>query len=262
MAGLTNSTHQNAITTLVTSLKNVVSGSTQSLWTKMKAIYPFVGGNATSHKFNLKDPRDLDAAYRLIFTAAGGANSVWSHTSNGIQVTGSAPNNTYANTRMSPLSTLTINSTHVSFYSRTSTLGTTRDVSILQGGSNPSLTIGFENNNLISDQYSSSQRLQSTVSDGLGFFISTRTTSTIHKSYKNGSLVGTDTRTNSTSLPNGHIYIGCASLESTPGTFLGAAGQSIRQYAFATIGNGLTDTESTELYNIIQTYQTTLGRQV
>ena len=56
-AGITNLIQASAINTLVNDLK------TYGLWTKMKAIYPFVGGSATSHKFNLKDPRDLDAAF-------------------------------------------------------------------------------------------------------------------------------------------------------------------------------------------------------
>jgi hypothetical protein len=57
-ASITDSTQQSAIDTLVKSLKSA------NIWTKMKALYPFVGGTATTHKFNLKDPRDLDAAYR------------------------------------------------------------------------------------------------------------------------------------------------------------------------------------------------------
>ncbi len=56
---ITDLTQQTAINTLVTQLK------TYGIWTKMKALYPFVGGTATAHKFNLKDPRDLDAAFRL-----------------------------------------------------------------------------------------------------------------------------------------------------------------------------------------------------
>jgi hypothetical protein len=86
-AGITNLTQASAINTLVNDLK------TYGLWTKMKALYPFVGGTATSHKFNLKDPRDLDAAFRLVFT--GG----WTHTS-----TGAKPNGTtgYANTYLNP----------------------------------------------------------------------------------------------------------------------------------------------------------------
>ena len=49
-AGITNLTQASAINTLVNDLK------TYGLWTKMKALYPMVGGTAASHKFNLKDP--------------------------------------------------------------------------------------------------------------------------------------------------------------------------------------------------------------
>lgn len=62
-AGITDPTQQAAINYLVTSLKGA------SLWTKSKAIYPYIGGTASTHKFNLIDPRDLDIAYRL--TSAG-----------------------------------------------------------------------------------------------------------------------------------------------------------------------------------------------
>ena len=82
-AGITDSTQQNAVNQLVLDLKSY------SLWTKMSAIYPFVGGTSTTHKFNLKDPRDLDVAYRLAFF--GG----WTHNANGITGNGT---NTYADT--------------------------------------------------------------------------------------------------------------------------------------------------------------------
>ena len=42
-AAITNANQQTAINTLVVSLKSY------GLWTKMKAIYPFVGGSASSH---------------------------------------------------------------------------------------------------------------------------------------------------------------------------------------------------------------------
>ena len=70
-AGITDATQKSAINTLVDDLK------TYGIWSKTKAIYPMVGGTATTHKYNLKDPRDLDAAFRLSFS--GG----WTHSSNG-----------------------------------------------------------------------------------------------------------------------------------------------------------------------------------
>jgi hypothetical protein len=50
--------------------------------------------------------------------------------------------------------------------------------------------------------------------------------------------------------------------------FLGAAnglpitGYSNKQYAFASIGSGLTDAEAAALYTAVQAFNTTLSRQV
>lgn len=60
-AGINNTTIQIAIDHLVIDLKAA------SLWTKPKAIYPMVGGTAATCKYNLKDPRDADNAYRQTF---------------------------------------------------------------------------------------------------------------------------------------------------------------------------------------------------
>ena len=60
-AGITDATITTAIDTLVIQLKAI------GVWNKMKAIYPFVGGTATTHKFNLKNPADTNAAFRLVF---------------------------------------------------------------------------------------------------------------------------------------------------------------------------------------------------
>jgi hypothetical protein len=56
--GITDPTITSAINTLVISLKN------DGVWSRMVAIYPFVGGTADTHKYNLKNPQDTDAAFR------------------------------------------------------------------------------------------------------------------------------------------------------------------------------------------------------
>ena len=104
-SGLTGATELNAVNQLVLDLKGY------GIWTKMKAIYPFVGGTAALHKWNLKDPQDTNAAFRLVFT--GG----WTHSS-----TGALPNSTnaFANTY---LDSATIGSTgSLGYYSRTNLL--------------------------------------------------------------------------------------------------------------------------------------------
>lgn len=62
-------------------------------WQKMKAIFGFVGGNAWKHKWNWKDMRDLDEAFRLVF------NGTFSHNINGLLPTSPV---SYAQTFLKP----------------------------------------------------------------------------------------------------------------------------------------------------------------
>lgn len=91
-AGLTDTGQKDAINDLVLDLKSA------SLWSKLLAFYPFVGGSASSHKYNLMDPQDTNAAYRLTF------NGTVNHTSNGIQSSSGG----YADTNWAPSSTTSI----------------------------------------------------------------------------------------------------------------------------------------------------------
>ena len=244
-AGITDGTQAAAINTLVIRMK------ADGVWTKMKAIYPFVGGTAASHKWNLKDPRDLDAAYRLVFS--GG----WVHTS-----TGALPNasNTYADTKLIPNSVLTLNSTHLSFYSRTdSAIGGADFGASL---TNPAMNMftKWTDNNAYHDHYSSgSDRLTFSMSgiSTSAFFISTRTSNTSLKVYRNGNQIGVTTvNQNVNSLPTSSIWI---SAHNSNGSY---SRPSNRETSFATIGDGLTDTDALNFYTAVQAYQTTLGRQV
>ena len=70
--GITDSTQRSALDTLVKAAKS------NGWWNFCKAIYPFIGGTATTHKYNLKNPQDTDAAFRLVF--AGGIT----HSSTGV----------------------------------------------------------------------------------------------------------------------------------------------------------------------------------
>jgi hypothetical protein len=105
-AGITDPIISGAIDTLVVDLKAA------NIWSKMKAIYPMVGGSSSTHKWNLKDPRDLDAAFRLAFY--GG----WTHNSNGATPNGV---NGYADTKINSNLELTLINMHFAsaLYSRT-----------------------------------------------------------------------------------------------------------------------------------------------
>ena len=237
-AGITNLIQASAINTLVNDLK------TYGLWTKMKAIYPFVGGSATSHKFNLKDPRDLDAAYRLVF------NGGWTHSS-----TGALPNGTtgYADTKLKP-SNIAQNSAHMSTYLRTSSsngvdMGTSVNYYfyLSAGHSTGQPPRGPLNINTYQDT--------SSALDSKAFYVTSKTNSTTNKLFRNASLISNETVASVT--PEAYnIYIGAGNRNNAGWLY------SAREQAFATIGDGLTDTESTSLYTAVQKFQTSLGRQI
>lgn len=233
--GITNPTISGAICTLVTSLK------AQGIWSKLDAIYPFVGGTATTHMYNLKNPANTNAAYRLSFI--GG----WTHSANGALPNGT---NAYADTFW--LSSQQ-NSASLSFYSRTN-----NDALIHEYGSGvgPLTYLIIRSSNLTYAAVNSSSDNTFANTDSRGFYLMSRTASNLIKVYKNASTIGTST-TASTGIAPYNMIISAWRL--FPGTI---ARYSNRECAFATLGTGLNDTEAANLYSTIQTFQTTLGRQV
>lgn len=246
-AAITDPTQQTAIDTLVKGMK------ADGLWTKMKAIYPFVGGTASAHKWNLKDPRDLDAAFRLVF------NGGWTHSANGATPNGT---NAYADTKLNPLGLLTKTSHHISFYSRTqNTANNIWNIGCEQSGAdnNSNLSVYFQavgTKGFLSGGYPANWT-SSVSTNTLGLHIGNQTSSTSSKLYQSGVLLNTNTNNNTSVFANLNYYIGAVNNSA-----VGAASYSIHQAAFATIGNGLTDTEAANLYTRVQAFQTALSRQV
>lgn len=240
-AGITNATQQTAINNLVIGLK------ADGLWTKMKAIYPFVGGDATSHKFNLKNPLDTNAAFRLVF------NGGWTHSANGATPNGT---NAWANSFLTPSTSLTINNTHLSVYSRSSS-GSGIDIGATSVSDALNLFLAQSYfGNFYADSYSSSSRFMLT-SQTLGQLTISRTATNSFKAFKNNSQIGSTITSTSGTLPTWPIYIGATNRDN-----LSVVGYSPRELAFASIGDGLTDTDAANLYTRVQALQTALNRQV
>ena len=227
----------------------VVDAKAAGIWTKMKAVYPIVGGTATAHKFNLKNPLDTNAAFRLVFS--GG----WTHSSTGMLPNGT---NAYANTFFNTATQSTLNNTHASYYSRTNS----ENLGIELGNSNGSgsqllLALRYTAIGCISDQYNSTTgRIIIANANSQGLYITSRTTSAIHKLFKNSAQIGATNTGASGSLQNLNFYIGAQNSSGTAIAF------SNRECAFASIGDGLTDAEALALYNAVQTFNTTLARNV
>jgi hypothetical protein len=246
-SGLTGATELNAVNQLVLDMKSY------GIWSKMKAIYPFVGGTAALHKWNLKNPLDTNAAFRLVFS--GG----WTHSVNGALPNGT---NGYASTFLFP-NLLLANSKHLSYYSRTS--NTTVGFSSSIGSDNSSdgycrFTIRQTNGaNINSSSSLFGNNVNGIVSytntDGTGFYNSVRL-NTDHKFFKNAVSVGTLSALGTTSQSIREIVIGAA---KSGGVY---TYYDNKQCAFASIGDGLTDTEAGNFYTAVQNFNTSLSRQV
>lgn len=240
-ANIIDVTQRSAINTLVTYYKS------NSVWTKLLAFYPMVGGTAFAHKFNLVNPLDTNGAFRITF------NGTWNHSS-----TGAKPNgvNAYGDTHFDPSVNYTsINNSGIGYYSRTddSTLGPRRPF----GASNGVNTYITWSVDTISTVYQGGLIGASyTQTDTLKHHIVNRFTSSNLKFYKDGIQVGTNTSTIAIGAPASNIYLGCDSQGNSPNFY------SPLECAGAHIHQGLVIGDIAILTTGINNFNATLGRQV
>jgi hypothetical protein len=239
--GITNTTEINAVNSLVNGLQ------TDGIWTKMKAIYPFVGGTATTHKYNLVNPIDSDAAFRLVF------NGGWTHSSNGALPNGT---NGYADTKFIPSTSFSSNNSSFGVYSRTDNVNGENFMGTSTATSNRLFmyvkftALGASQFNHNSQTFASPLLLNSS-----GYFHSNRIAAGTQKVFVNGAL-NTTSVSNEQGLSTVSIFLSSSNSSGT------ASGFSNRQLAFAHFADGLTDTEAANLYTRVQAFQTALSRQV
>jgi hypothetical protein len=245
--GILNAIQQKAVIALVRDLKNA------RVFEKMIAVYPFVGGTATTHMFNLKDPRDRNLSYRLTFS--GG----WTHSSTGIKGNGT---NAFANTFLVPNQNLSENTTHLSVYSRTNQARNEIDFGTY-GSSDPSYYAvitrwGDNRSEVYMYNWQNNFITNTNHTNSVGLYLGTRTASNVLKMYRNNSQFGTTNTNNSAwfSTLNRSLYI------SARNYFGSAEFYSSKELAFASIGGGLTDADVANMYASIQRFQSLLGRQV
>lgn len=240
-SGITDNTQKLAVNQLVLDLKSF------SLWNKFSAIYPFVGGTATTHKFNLKNPLDTNGAFRILWV--GGVT----HNSNG--VTGNGTNG-YGETYIQPTTNLSLNNTHIAFWSKTNSQNANAEMGIQDGALNATLRIVTRNasNQSIYSVNDNTGTVVTSVTDSSGFYSASRTASNSRKLYKNGVAIATNT-TASVALTTATIpVLGQKAANNTMGAYLA------KNFSFASAGQGFNDTESANFYTAVNTFQTTLGR--
>jgi len=223
-----------------------------SLDTKMKAVYPFVGGTASTHKFNFMNSADTDAAFRILF------NGSVTHTSNGVQ--GNAING-FLDTRLNTSTNLTKTSAHLSLYIRNNPvvplgrydMGNASNAGLT---TDPTYLIARYNTGIAAFGLADSSYATSAAStNSIGFWNGATNGSSAQVLYRNGTSYATGTA-GAGAFANNNLYIAGANANGT------LAFPTDREYAFSSIGDGLSSAQASTFYTLVQGLQTTLGRQV
>jgi len=239
--GITDTTIINALNTMDLSLIS------NGLDTKMKALYPFVGGTASTHKYNFMDARDLDAAFRLSF------NGGWTHSSTGAKPNGT---NAWADTFFTPLINNIVNSSHLSYYSRTLVSETKIDMGcygVIYGLDYNQIAISFGGTTYCNPNNGAGGAAVSFASNSQGFFVASRTSATNVFGQRNSTQI---TGTSATERNQNSIYLG-ALHQGLATTYFAS-----KECAFSSIGDGLSTSEALVFNTAIQNFNTSLSRNV
>lgn len=244
---ITSTADKNAINTFYLGLKS------DGIYTKIVAMYLPIWGSPASCKWNLVNPLDTDAAYRLTFSVGG-----ITYTSGGLQGNGTTG---YADTKLTPSVHMptSLNNMHISVYSRTNVGDANIDIGsyFLSGVSQYLIFYLRVPSNLFYGLVNVNQNNIGTANvsntDSRGFFIGNRTASNVLNGFRNGTKI-----LNSTT-PSGVIQNVKTFLLAANNAGASALNYSTRQNCFFSIGYGLTDTEATNFTNRVNTLMTYFG---
>jgi hypothetical protein len=225
---------------LISNMKNI------GTWQLSNAVYGFVGGTAASHKFNWKDLRDVDAAFRLTFSGT------ITHNANGMQGNGTTG---YANTNLNPSLIISLNNQGYDFYIKDNIQGianspfgaddTTGGIirPIINTNTTTALAIRISSN---------VPSLSVLTNDKTGFYSFQRiSSSNVELYFKN---IKSSNSAVSTALVNQNIFIGAYNANGTPLNF------STSTIKFSTIRQSITELQSFQQSQIVTNAQAILNR--
>jgi hypothetical protein len=228
------------ISTLIASLK------ANGLWSKFIAFYPFIGGTYLTHRWNMINPVDSDAAFRL----------TWFGNNNGHGALGfKAPAGGYGDTKINNAA-MSINDAHLSIYSQEST-GNYADI----GNIDSSGSFGFGISVAYGDNTSYGYAYTPYTSWNLGVaakgFYEVIAGSNAANTFfiKNGTSYTSGFSPSVTYKFTGNIGIGGCKL----GTNYVATGRNI---SHASVGYKMTSAEGLIFRSIMQTFHTMMKRNV
>jgi hypothetical protein len=233
-ASITDPVQIAAINKLVKDLKAA------NLWNSIYMLKPYIGGNATAHSYNLINPANYQSTF------FGGVT----HNANGITGNGV---NAYENTGCNP-SLFPQDSVSMGFYGNGIVNANVVDMGLVQssvlfyiesksgGGLNG---IGVNNTSF------------STVTNvnGNGFYMASRQDVSTIKSYHNATELAVYSKT-STTPPTNFLPVMAYNNNGSLALY------SSRNYRLSVIAAGFGNDEVSIFYNIVQTFQTDLGRAV
>jgi len=240
-------TEKDAVNQLVLDLK------ADSIWTKMDALYPFVGSDADACKYNLKDPQDTDGAYRITMYGT--------NTFNSDGFTPGSTNSDFGLTHISPddYSGTPSNGTHMSVWANTVNNVRGYDMGVFRGSGvdrdDWCIIISFGN----STQYACFETLNYATDSHTpaeNFYMSNNTGTSTQ------TVRGSSAQTSVSQTIASHDWLGRT--VAIGGSYRGgttvADGTHGRGYAFASSGLGLDATEISNFYDAVNTFVTALSR--
>lgn len=204
-----------------------------NIWDSMKAIYPMVGASAEACSQNLKS-----SSFTATFTSG------WTFASTGVTGNGTSA---FMDTNLNVQTHLSTSSAHLSIYSRTNVSQTSYDFDGSAFGVLLFSNIFYVN---LTDffQYNASISVANTT----GMYIGSRINATNVNGYKNNSKVINNVAQTGR-LSNYNMILGA---------YQGSSFFSTKEYAFASVGDGLDDTQASDFYTAVQAFQTALARQM
>ena len=231
--------------TIISAL-NTFESDTSSISSKLKAVYPFVGGNATKHSYNFANT----ALYQITW------NGGITHAATGVLGNGT---NGYGNTNLFPSSIFSVGNLGATYYSRTNRQ---KDYGFPFGCqtnfSTPDsfMMLARDTTNTMYARIGSYAFVSTTatVTDSSGIFTGNRTNAVNQQIYRNGTQIGSSAVASITIPASFEIYILALNQVGTASFF------DNEEFGFMAFHDGLTSGEVTTLYNAINTFKTTLSR--
>lgn len=238
-AGITDVLQKTAVNTVVVDMKFY------NIWTKMYAIYPFLGGTAIKHKWNLKNPLNTNAAFRLNYTGT------ITHDANGFMGNGTTG---FADTNFIPSDFLSSDIGSFGIYINNSIAASDLKYHGCIGSTRRFYILPFSTSNTIfSGMHGYNQSTTGITTTKGSIIVNRETSSTQQQICRNAA---------STTYSNGSLGVSWVSV------FLGGLNNNgspnylnDHRLAFAFIGGALTSADTVNMANIMHTFNTTLGRQ-